>query len=169
MRNLKQILHILSILAKSVSNVPDTLEQLWCVQVYAQHSEAAVSHLRDRNGEHEVDLIVSKADASFDAVEVQLAGTVDDRDVRQLKWLRDRMGDQMRDAIVVNTGPMAYRRPDGIAVVPLAMLGPREPSVSDLSRLLGLLICRIPLPTLPAEQCSTIPGGRHHSTATTVS
>ena len=28
------------------------------------------------------------------------------------------------DALVINTGPAAYRRPDGIGVVPLALLGP---------------------------------------------
>jgi uncharacterized protein len=27
------------------------------------------------------------------------------------------------DAVVVNTGPEAYRRKDGVAVVPLALLG----------------------------------------------
>jgi hypothetical protein len=28
------------------------------------------------------------------------------------------------DAAVITTGPHAYRRPDGIAVVPAALLGP---------------------------------------------
>lgn len=93
-----------------------------CLRVYAQHNEATVSHFRDRNGEREVDLIVSNADGSFIAVEVKLSGTVDDRDVRHLKWLRERMGDQLHDAIVINTGPLAYRRRDGIGVVPLACL-----------------------------------------------
>lgn len=95
-----------------------------CVRVYAQRSEATVSHFRDRNGEREVDLIVSNADGSCVALEVKLAGTIDNRDVRHLKWLRERLGDQLRDAIVINTGPMAYRRPDGIGVVPLACLMP---------------------------------------------
>jgi hypothetical protein len=27
------------------------------------------------------------------------------------------------DAVILTTGPHAYRRPDGIAVVPLALLG----------------------------------------------
>jgi hypothetical protein len=27
------------------------------------------------------------------------------------------------DAVVLNTGPQAYRRADGIAIVPLALLG----------------------------------------------
>lgn len=34
------------------------------------------------------------------------------------------VGDRMIDCLIVNTGPRAYRRPDGIAIVPLALLGP---------------------------------------------
>ncbi|MFV0434990.1 MAG: hypothetical protein ACK5LO_13545 [Leucobacter sp.] len=33
-------------------------------------------------------------------------------------------GERVRDLVVINTGPYAYRRPDGVAVVPLALLGP---------------------------------------------
>ena len=58
------------------------------------------------------------------AVEVKLSGAVDDRDVRHLLWLRDRLGNDLLDAVVVTTGPQAYRRPDGVAVVPAALLGP---------------------------------------------
>ena len=34
------------------------------------------------------------------------------------------MGHDLLDAVVLTSGPVAYRRPDGIAVVPLALLGP---------------------------------------------
>lgn len=34
------------------------------------------------------------------------------------------IGDELLDAIVVTTGPEAYRRRDGIGVVPAALLGP---------------------------------------------
>lgn len=57
------------------------------------------------------------------ALEVKLAPTVDDRDVTHLRWLADRLGDRLLDAVVVTTGPTAYRRRDGIAVVPAALLG----------------------------------------------
>ena len=58
------------------------------------------------------------------AVEVKLANTVTDSDTKHLHWLAERMGDKLLDAIVINTGPNAYRRPDGIAVVPLGLLAP---------------------------------------------
>ncbi|NMC35259.1 MAG: DUF4143 domain-containing protein, partial [Veillonellaceae bacterium] len=94
-----------------------------CVRVPAQAAEADVFHLRTRNGDHEVDLLVVRPDGCVIAVEVKLAGTVDDRDVKHLVWLKSQLGDRLLDAIVVNTGPYAYRRPDGIGVVPLGLLG----------------------------------------------
>jgi predicted AAA+ superfamily ATPase len=94
------------------------------VRVFAQAAEARVSHLRARGGEHEVDLVVERADGRIVAIEVKMSATVDDRDVRQLTWLRERIGDDLVDAIVVTTGSAAYRRRDRIGVVPLALLGP---------------------------------------------
>ncbi len=93
------------------------------VRVYAQAAEARVGHLRTASGEHEVDLIVERADGRVVAIEVKLARTVSDDDVRHLRWLASRLGDALLDAVVVTTGPGAYRRPDGIAVVPAALLG----------------------------------------------
>lgn len=58
------------------------------------------------------------------AIEVKLAHTIRDDDVRHLRWLKDQLGDDVLDAIVVTTGADAYRRPDGIGVVPAALLGP---------------------------------------------
>ncbi len=94
-----------------------------CLRVYAQRVEARVAHLRTARGEREIDLIVERGQ-SVVAVEVKLGGTPTDRDVRHLLWLRDRLGEQLADAVVITTGREAYRRPDGVAVVPLALLGP---------------------------------------------
>lgn len=93
------------------------------VRVAAQAAEASVSHLRTRDGDHEVDLIVERGDRRVLALEVKLAPTVDDRDVAQLRWLQGRLGDDLLDAVVITTGPEAYRRSDGIAVVPAGLLG----------------------------------------------
>lgn len=94
------------------------------VRVYAQAAEARTSHLRTAAGEREVDLIVERADGRVVAIEVKLARTIADTDVRHLRWLQDRIGDDLLDAVVVTTGEDAYRRRDGIAVVPAALLGP---------------------------------------------
>jgi hypothetical protein len=92
--------------------------------VYAQAADARVKHLRLQGGRHEVDLIVERADQRVLAIEVKLGGSVAESDVKHLLWLRDQVGDELIDAIVVHTGPRAYRRTDGIAVVPAALLGP---------------------------------------------
>jgi predicted AAA+ superfamily ATPase len=94
------------------------------VRVYAQAAEATVSHLRTHQGRQEIDLIVARRDGSVVAIEVKLGATVDDRDVRHLNWLKQQFGDTVVDRLIVTTGPQAYRRPDGVAVVPLALLGP---------------------------------------------
>lgn len=94
------------------------------VRVYAQAMEARVGHLRDRGGDHEVDLLVERRDGAVVAVEVKLGRSVSDSDVRHLHWLRARLGGRLLDAAVVTTGSDAYRRTDGIAVVPAALLGP---------------------------------------------
>jgi len=94
------------------------------LRVYADSAGAKVHHLRTPRGDHEVDLVLTRDDGAVVAFEVKLAPTVDDADVTHLRWLRDRLGDELLDAVVVTTGPGAYRRPDGIAVVPAALLGP---------------------------------------------
>lgn len=95
-----------------------------CVRVCAQAAEATVAHLRTRNGDHEVDLLVVRGDGRVLAIEVKLSGAVDDRQVRHLTWLRERLGERLLDSLVVNTGPTAYRRRDGIGVIPLGLLAP---------------------------------------------
>jgi len=94
------------------------------VRVYAQVAEARVFHLRTHGGEHEVDLIVQGPDGRVVALEVKLASTVDRDDLRHLRWLADRIGPELADTAVVTTGTEAYRRRDGIAVIPAALLGP---------------------------------------------
>jgi predicted AAA+ superfamily ATPase len=94
------------------------------VQVYAELMGARVYHLRTRNGDHEVDLVVEGRDGRVVALEVKLAPSISDADVKHLHWLRGKLGDDLADAAVVTTGTHAYRRPDGIAVIPAALLGP---------------------------------------------
>ena len=94
------------------------------VRVFAQAAEANVGHLRTHRGDHEIDLIVERDDRKIVAVETKLTATITDDDVKHLLWLRNEIGDDLLDAVVVTTGRHAYRRTDGIAVVPAALLGP---------------------------------------------
>lgn len=95
------------------------------VRVHAEALGMRTLHLRTKGGEHEVDLIVERDDGKVLAIEVKLNGLPNDKDVKHLRWLKEKLGDDLLDAVVITTGPLAYRRPqDGIAVVPLALLGP---------------------------------------------
>ena len=70
-----------------------------------------------------MDLILERPDHRILAIEVKLGAAVKDDDVKHLIWLKEELGPDLIDALVINTGPEAYRRPDGIAVVPAALLG----------------------------------------------
>ncbi len=92
------------------------------IRVYAQRCRARVSHLRSGNGDHEIDLIVEGDDRRIVAIEVKLTPTATDDDVKQLRWIERVAGADVADRVVVTTGRHAYRRPDGVAVVPASLL-----------------------------------------------
>lgn len=94
------------------------------LRVYAQAAEAKVGHLRTQGGKHEVDFVVTGRRGRSVAVEAKLAAVVNDHDVRHLHWLKGQLGAELVDTIIVTTGRDAYRRADGVAVVPAALLGP---------------------------------------------
>lgn len=52
-----------------------------------------------------------------------MAPEIVDADVRHLLWLREKLGEDVANLVVLTAGPRAYRRPDGVCVVPLALLG----------------------------------------------
>ncbi len=94
------------------------------VRIYAEAAGASVGHLRTKSTEREIDLIVERADRSLVAIEIKLSASVEDKDVRHLLWLRGQLPDRVIDTVVINTGEHAYRRTDGVAVIPLALIGP---------------------------------------------
>jgi len=94
------------------------------LQVFAQHAQAGLAHLRTQSGHREIDFLVHGRGRRHVAVEVKLTATPDHHDVAHLLWLKQRMGTALSDMVIVTTGRFAYRRADGVAVVPLALLGP---------------------------------------------
>lgn len=94
------------------------------LKVYAQSAEASVKHLRLRAGTHEVDLVVERGDGHVVAIEVKLSGNIRNDAVKHLNWLEGEIGDDLLDRVVITTGTEAYRRADGVAIVPAALLGP---------------------------------------------
>ena len=66
---------------------------------------------------------MERPDQRVVAIEVKLGAVVRDDDVKNLVWLREQIGEDLLDALVVTTGPHAYRRSDSVGVVPAALLG----------------------------------------------
>ncbi|GFZ78299.1 ATP-binding protein [Nesterenkonia alkaliphila] len=93
------------------------------VRVAAGAAWAKVGHLRTKGGRQEVDLIVESFDGAVLGIEVKLSAHVDEKHLKHLKWLREQMPDRVVDLVVLYSGKEAYRTRDGIAVIPLALLG----------------------------------------------
>jgi hypothetical protein len=83
------------------------------IPAYADARDTTTAHLRIRNGACVIDLSVEGADRRLIAIELKLAPTVGDSDVRHLNWLRTKLGDQLFDRLAITTGSVAYRRLDG--------------------------------------------------------
>lgn len=93
------------------------------VRAAATATGASVSHLRTAKGLQEVDLIAESFDGRQIGFEVKLAVSVNDADVRHLLWLRRQFPEDVVDLAVLYSGPVTYRRPDGVACIPLDLLG----------------------------------------------
>jgi len=90
---------------------------------YAHLCEAHLSHLRLRGGEKEIDFIVQKEDVLI-AIEVKSKTKIQAKDVANLHWFEEKVKAEYDVVkLVINTGPYAYRRADGVVVVPLALFG----------------------------------------------
>lgn len=92
------------------------------LRTYTTVNDATLSYIRTRNGDHEVDFIISKGKKVV-AIEVKMKQEIAGGDVKNLLWLKETMKDDLTDMLVICTGPVAYRRDDGVAVVPAALLG----------------------------------------------
>lgn len=79
-------------------------------------------HLRDANGDHEVDLVLESRSGEIIAIEVKASNTVRARDARHLAWLRDRLGDSFRRGVVFHTGDTIFPLGDRIWALPIAAI-----------------------------------------------
>lgn len=97
------------------------------LRVYAQRADASVSHYRDSSNV-EVDAIVQARDGRWVAVEVKLGPAQADAAAASLLAFRAKIDEAKTPPpsalVVITTGSYAFRRPDGVLVVPVTMLGP---------------------------------------------
>ncbi len=97
------------------------------LRVYVQRIGGVLHHWRDNNG-HEVDVIISLDDGRWGAFEVKMNPDDTAAAAQSLRLFVDkvdlgRVGPPSFIG-VITTRSSAYRRPDGVLVVPIATLGP---------------------------------------------
>ena len=98
------------------------------LRIYAQAHDASVYYYRDYGG-LEVDAVIEARDGRWIAAEVKLGGAqAIDQAAAALLKLRDRVTERRATSLarllVISGGRYSYVRPDGVTVVPLAVLGP---------------------------------------------
>jgi predicted AAA+ superfamily ATPase len=93
------------------------------LKTYALSGNARLRHFRSSSGDHEVDFIIEKGKTII-AIEVKIAQTISGADLRHLHWFADQFTEYHIVKVVINSGPYAYTRKDGVHVIPLALLGP---------------------------------------------
>ncbi|MDR0878983.1 MAG: DUF4143 domain-containing protein [Treponema sp.] len=93
------------------------------LKTYALACSARLRHFRTSSGDHEVDFIIEKGKTII-AVEVKIAPTITDTELRHLHWLTNQFPEYHVVKMVINSGPYAYTRKDGVHIIPLALLGP---------------------------------------------
>ena len=98
------------------------------LRIYAQANDANVYHYRDTYG-LEADAVIETGDGRWIAAEVKLGGAAAvDKAATALLKLRDRVSAErvagLARLVVITGGRYCYERPDGVAVIPLATLGP---------------------------------------------
>ena len=97
------------------------------LRVYAEAIDGTVFHYRDKTG-LEADAVIVLADGRWAPIEVELGSRQLDEAATHLRRLRERVdADRMGEPsflAVVTAGATAYRRDDGVLVIPLACLRP---------------------------------------------
>jgi predicted AAA+ superfamily ATPase len=119
---------LLGVDARAVLRDGDLLGRLIDSFVVAQlRADCAVSglsprlfHLRDTNGEREVDVVVEFADGRVMGIEIKAAAAPVSADARHLRWLRDALGARFISGVVLHTGPRPFRFDDGILAIPIS-------------------------------------------------
>lgn len=95
------------------------------LRIYSEANGGSVFHYRDRYG-FETDIIVSLRDGRWAAIEVKLGHKQIEEAAENLLKLKEKVNtDKMGDPsflMVLTGGEFAYRRPDGVLVVPIGCL-----------------------------------------------
>lgn len=90
--------------------------------VALDESGMTMHHLRSRDGEHEIDIVLEAADGRTVGIEIKAAAVVDARDARHLAWFRDLRGPEFARGIVLHTGTSTFSLGDQLWAMPIASM-----------------------------------------------
>ena len=98
------------------------------LKIYAEYNGAKLYHFRDEKG-NEADAVVEFPDGTWGAFEIKLGANQVDaaaEELLKLKRIMEKEGDNPPKVLCVICGMtnMAYKREDGVFVVPITALGP---------------------------------------------
>ena len=95
------------------------------LRVYAEANDGKVYHYRDKSG-LEADMIIQLADGRWAAIEVKMGNKQIEEASVNLRKLKDKVNaEKMGEPaflMVITAGEYAYRRKDGVLVVPIGCL-----------------------------------------------
>jgi uncharacterized protein len=83
---------------------------------------ARLYHLRDQNGEREVDLVVELGFNRIIAIEIKAHSAPTIQAAKHLRWLRDQLGEHFIAGLVLHTGPHIYPLDNLITAVPICTI-----------------------------------------------
>lgn len=79
-------------------------------------------HLRDKNGRHEIDLVIEFGGGRVAGIEIKAAAAPSRSDAKHLEWLRDELGERFIAGVVLHTGPRAFDLADRIIAAPISTI-----------------------------------------------
>jgi uncharacterized protein len=91
-------------------------------ELEVSRSRPRIHHLRDKNGRHEVDLLIELQANRVVAIEVKASAAPKSSDAAHIAWLRDQLGDRFVCGVVLHTGPGSFSLGDRITALPIAAL-----------------------------------------------
>ncbi len=94
------------------------------LRIYTEAAGASCFHYREAAGRLEVDYVLETRDGEWVGVEVKLGENEIDKAAGSLLRLAERVTRPPKALVVVTGTSLAYKRGDGVQVVPLGILGP---------------------------------------------
>ena len=79
-------------------------------------------HLRDKNGRHEIDLVIEFGGGRVAGIEIKAAAAPTRSDAKHLEWLRDELGERFVAGVVLHTGPRAFELADRVIAAPISTI-----------------------------------------------